>query len=79
MAYKLLVTCDNASLRLQWAEKPDGTRFHRNEPMSFVITSDRKDCISSDDFLKQTGLKRVIGVGSSDIHNFNGWKIEVIG
>ena len=78
MRYKLLVTA-RGSTELQWVTKPDGKMLTTisNDPKTFVVESDYKDSISSDEFLKQTGLVWRKGIGKpSTIRNGNGWTIK---
>ena len=80
MKYKLLVTA-KGSTQLQWVTKPDGSMLTNssNDPQSFVVESNYPDSISSDDFLKQTGLVWKKGVGKPcTIRNANDWTVKQI-
>ncbi|MBQ4477300.1 MAG: hypothetical protein II945_01690 [Bacteroidales bacterium] len=78
MAYKLMVTA-RGSGELQWVMKPDGSPVSTSsgDSKSWVVESKYKDSISSDDFLKQTGLVWKKGIGKPmDIRNANGWTVK---
>ena len=78
MVYKLMVTA-KGSTELQWVMKPDGSMVSSssNDSKSWVVESNYKDSISSDDFLKQTGLVWRKGVGKpATIRNANGWTVK---
>lgn len=81
MAYKILLETKHASNALYWALKPDGSFYKSsNESASFVVTSNQKDCVSTDDFLKQTGHTWRPGYGKPMmIRNDNNWTLKVIG
>ena len=67
------------STELQWVMKPDGSMVSSssNDSKSWVVESNYKDSISSDDFLKQTGLVWRKGVGKpATIRNANGWTVK---
>ena len=80
MAYKLLVTA-RGFLELQWVMKPDGSPVSKssNDSKSWVVESNYKDSITSDEFLKQTGLvwKKCIGKPMT-IRNANGWTVKLL-
>lgn len=78
MAYKLMVTA-KGSTELQWVMKPDGSMVSRssNDSKSWVVESNYKDSISSDDFLKQTGLEWKKSIAKpATIRNANGWTVK---
>lgn len=57
MAYKLMVTAKGCS-ELSWVVNPDGSPVSRStlDSKSWLVESNYKDRIYTDDFLKQTGL-----------------------
>ena len=80
MTYKLMVTA-RGSGELQWVQKPDGSMVSTssNDSKSWIVESNYKDCISSDDFLKQTGLEWKKGIAKpSTIRNANGWTVKEV-
>ena len=78
MTYNLLLKGKGYSA-LQWFEKPDGSTVHSSsEEWSFLVKSNSKDSISSDDFLKQTGCKLRGFSKPSYIRNRDGWTIQVV-
>ena len=80
MSYKLMVTAKGC-LQLQWIQKPDGSMVSRssNDSKSWLVESNYKDRISSDDFLKQTGLEWEKGCAKPEtIQNANGWTVKQI-
>lgn len=80
MAYKLMVTA-RGCLELQWVVKPDGSPVSKssNDSKSWVVESNYKDRITSDDFLKQTGLECKPNFGKPMwIQNANGWTVKEI-
>ena len=79
MAYKVKVTAGR-SADTQWLTKPDGSPVRRSngETLIYVVDSNYKDRVFSDDLLKQTGL-RWNGAGRPmTIMNANGWTVEPI-
>jgi hypothetical protein len=80
MAYTLKITATRGA-DTQWIAKPDGSpiRTSTGVELVFVVKSNYKDSISSDEFLKQTGNIWKKGIGKpSDIRDRNGWKVELI-
>lgn len=81
MAYKILLETKHAGSALQWALKPDGSFYKSsNESASFVVTSNDKEKVWTDDFLKQTGHTCRSGYGKpAFLRNDNNWTLKVIG
>ncbi len=78
MTYKLMVTAKGSG-ELQWVRNPDGSLVSKssNDSKTWVVESNYKDSISSDDFLKQTGLVWKSGIGKpATIRNANGWTVK---
>lgn len=64
---------------LNWVENPDGSPVSRSslDSKSWLVESNYKDRIYTDDFLKQTGLVWKKNVGRPMvIQNANGWTVR---
>ncbi len=78
MTYKLMVTA-KGMFELNWVENPDGSPVSRSslDSKSWLVESNYKDRIYTDDFLKQTGLVWKKNVGRPTIiQNANGWTVR---
>lgn len=72
MTYKLIVTCKHW-IDFQWAEDCKKRKY----PCSFLVESSQKDSITTDEFLKQTGIKWISCIAKPySIRNANGWEVK---